>query len=65
MVERITPGQFHAAGGVEDWRVLYSGACTYFRTGSFATGVALVDAIGALADAEGNEADVASWMGRE
>jgi 4a-hydroxytetrahydrobiopterin dehydratase len=46
MTERITPRQFHEAVGVDDWRVLYEGACAYFRTGSFATGVALVGAIG-------------------
>ena len=51
MTELISPRQFHAAGGVEDWRVLFSGACAHFRTGSFAAGVALVDAIGRLADA--------------
>ena len=38
MTERITPGQFHEAAGVEDWRVLGEGACAYFRTGSFAAG---------------------------
>jgi 4a-hydroxytetrahydrobiopterin dehydratase len=48
---RVTPGQFHEATGVEDWRVVFSGACAHFRTGSFATGIALVDAIGRLAGA--------------
>jgi 4a-hydroxytetrahydrobiopterin dehydratase len=47
--EQITPGQFHDAEGVADWRVLFSGACAHFRTGSFATGITLVDAIGTLA----------------
>jgi len=51
MTEGIAPRQFHAAVGVEDWRVLFGGACAHFRTGSFAVGVALVDAIGRLADA--------------
>ena len=51
MTERISPRQFHEAAGVEDWRVLFDGACAHFRTGSFAAGVALVDAIGRLADA--------------
>src|SRR5437763_711957 len=50
MSERISPRQFHAADGVEDWRVLFEGACAHFRTGSFTAGVALVDAIGRLAD---------------
>ncbi len=49
MTVRIAPRQFHEAGGVEDWRVLFGGACAHFRTGSFAAGVALVDAIGRLA----------------
>jgi 4a-hydroxytetrahydrobiopterin dehydratase len=51
MSELISPRQFHEAAGVEDWRVLFGGACAHFRTGSFAAGVALVDAIGRLADA--------------
>jgi len=42
MTERITLRQFHEAAGVEDWRVLSEGACTYFRTGSFAAGARLV-----------------------
>jgi 4a-hydroxytetrahydrobiopterin dehydratase len=58
MTERISPRQFQEAGGVDDWRVLYDGACTYFRTGSFATGVALVAAIGTLADAANHHPDV-------
>jgi 4a-hydroxytetrahydrobiopterin dehydratase len=60
MAERITPRQFHEAVGVEDWRVLvyFDGACAHFRTGSFAVGVALVDAIGVLADAADHHPDV-------
>jgi 4a-hydroxytetrahydrobiopterin dehydratase len=58
MVEQITPGQFHQADGVADWRVVFEGASAYFRTGSFATGVALVDAIGTLADAANHHPDV-------
>jgi 4a-hydroxytetrahydrobiopterin dehydratase len=58
MTERITPGQFHQAGGVEDWRVLYHVACAHFRTGSFSAGVALVEAIGRLADAANHHPDV-------
>jgi 4a-hydroxytetrahydrobiopterin dehydratase len=52
MTERITPRQFQEAAGVEDWRVLSEGACTYFRTGSFAAGARLVHAIGQLAGLE-------------
>lgn len=58
MSERITAKQFHESGGVEDWRVLAFGACTYFRTGSFATGVKLVDAIGELAGAANHHPDI-------
>lgn len=42
MIERITPRQFHEAKGVEDWRVVGEGACTYFLTGSFAAGARLI-----------------------
>jgi len=49
IIERITPGQFQEPVGVDDWRVLFSRACASFRTGSFATSVPLVDAIGSLA----------------
>lgn len=58
MTERITPRQFHEAAGVEDWRALFNGACAHFRTRSFAQGVELVDAIGALADAANHHPDV-------
>ncbi len=58
MTERITPRQFHEAVGVEDWRVLGEGACTYFRTGSFAAGARLVHAISELAGMEDHHPDV-------
>lgn len=58
MTDRISPRQFHEASGVEDWRVLFGGPCAHFRTGSFATGVTLVDAIGRLADAANHHPDV-------
>jgi 4a-hydroxytetrahydrobiopterin dehydratase len=48
MSEPITARQFHAAPGVEDWRVLSEGACTLYRTGSFAAAARLVRAIGEL-----------------
>ena len=47
--ERITPGQFHEAAGVGDWRVVAEGACAYFRTGSFQSGARLVQRISELA----------------
>jgi len=58
MTEQITPRQFHAADGVEDWRVLGEGACAYFRTESFAAGARLVHAIGQLAGLEDHHPDV-------
>src|SRR5712692_9681101 len=45
MTDHISPKQFHDSEGVEDWRVLGDGACAYFRTGSFAAGARLVQAI--------------------
>jgi 4a-hydroxytetrahydrobiopterin dehydratase len=58
MPERITPQQFHDAEGVGDWREAGAGVCAHFATGSFATGVALVDEIGRLADAADHHPDV-------
>lgn len=46
MTVQITAGQFHAADGVEDWRCLYHVVSAYFRTGSLAAGIMLVDEIG-------------------
>jgi 4a-hydroxytetrahydrobiopterin dehydratase len=58
MTETITPQQFHDAAGIEDWRVLTTVACAHFRTGSYTGGVALVEAIGRLADAVDHQPDV-------
>lgn len=58
MTEQITPAQFHGSAGVDDWRALAHGVSAHFRTGSFATGVRLVDAIGNLADAANHHPDV-------
>ena len=54
MSERIERRRFHEI----DWRVVKDAASTHFRTGSFAAGVALVDAIGTLADAANHHPDV-------
>ncbi|MDI1462441.1 VOC family protein [Catellatospora sp. KI3] len=51
MAEQLTAGQFHAAEGVDDWRVLYHLVSACFRTDSFARGVALVGEIAGLLDA--------------
>jgi 4a-hydroxytetrahydrobiopterin dehydratase len=58
MTERLTARQFHGAEGVEDWRVVAEGACAYYRTGSFATGARLVDAISALPGLDDHHPDV-------
>jgi 4a-hydroxytetrahydrobiopterin dehydratase len=58
MSEQIEPRQFHEADGVEDWRVVGEGACTYFRAGSFAAGARLVDAISQLAGLDDHHPDV-------
>lgn len=58
MTEPISAQQFHESEGVEDWRVLDSGACAHFRTGSFATGLLFVNAIGELAEAANHHPDV-------
>ncbi len=56
--ERITPRQFHEADGTGDWRVLGEGACSFFRTGSFAAGARLVHAISGLAGLGDHHPDV-------
>jgi len=46
------------AAGLADWRQLFSALRTRFRTGDFATGLTLVNAIGALADRAGHHPDL-------
>ncbi|HEX6682182.1 MAG TPA: VOC family protein [Candidatus Limnocylindrales bacterium] len=58
MIQRIRPRQFHESAGVEDWRVLGEGACTYFRTGTFGAGARLVQAISELTGTDGRYPDV-------
>jgi len=58
MSERITVRQFHADPRVADWRVVGDGACTYFRTGSFAESARLVQAIGELPGLDSHSPDV-------
>ena len=50
----IAPARFHEV----DWRVMAYAACTRFRTGSLAEGVALAAAISRLAEASGQRPDV-------
>ncbi|GAA4735368.1 4a-hydroxytetrahydrobiopterin dehydratase [Isoptericola chiayiensis] len=58
MSDTITSEQFHAADGTQDWQVLDGVAAAVFATGSFATGVQLVDAIGELAESANHHPDV-------
>jgi 4a-hydroxytetrahydrobiopterin dehydratase len=58
MGDRITAQQFQDAEGTEDWHPEGSVAEATFRTGSFAAGVELVDAIGELAEAADHHPDV-------
>jgi 4a-hydroxytetrahydrobiopterin dehydratase len=56
--KRVTARAFHDADGVEDWRVLFSGAHAYFRTASFADGARFVAAIADVVAAVGHFPDV-------
>ena len=58
MPEWISAQQFHDEPGTAGWHVLYGGAQTVFRTGSFATGVEFIRRIAAETDAVGREPDV-------
>jgi 4a-hydroxytetrahydrobiopterin dehydratase len=44
----ISPSQFHATEGVEDWRVVSDGATAFFRTRSLAEGARLAQRIAEL-----------------
>ena len=56
--KRTTARAFHDADGVEDWRVLFSGAHAYFRVRSFEHGARFVAAIAEVAEAVGHFPDV-------
>ena len=58
MTGQITPQQFHEAEGAQDWRVVGDGACTFFRTDSFASSARLVQKIGELPGVEDHRPDV-------
>ena len=47
--KRTTARAFHAASGVEDWRVLFWGAMAYYRARSFAEGARFVAEIAEVA----------------
>ena len=56
--KRTTARALHDADGVEDWRVLFSGAHAYFRARSFEHGARFVAAIAEVAEAVGHFPDV-------
>ena len=58
MVHAIGVRQFNEQVPGNDWHRAYGGATAYFLTGSFAAGLALVNAIGELADAAGHHPDI-------
>jgi 4a-hydroxytetrahydrobiopterin dehydratase len=56
--KRTTARAFHDAAGLDDWRILFSGAHAYYRAKSFAEGARLVAAIAEVATAVGHFPDV-------
>ena len=58
MTEPITTRQFHSDPSLAEWRVLGDGACTCFRTGSFAESSRLIQAISELASLDDHTPDV-------
>jgi pterin-4a-carbinolamine dehydratase len=58
MTDYITPKQFRESEGVEDWRVVGDGANAFFRTGSFAKGARLVQAISELPGIDDHQPDI-------
>jgi 4a-hydroxytetrahydrobiopterin dehydratase len=56
--KRTSARAFHDAAGVDDWRVLFSGAHAYFRTGSFAEAARFAAAIAEVAEVLGHFPDV-------
>jgi 4a-hydroxytetrahydrobiopterin dehydratase len=62
---RTTARAFHDAVGVEDWRVLFSGAHAYVHVGSFAEAARFVAAIAEVAEAVGHFPDVGALSHRD
>lgn len=55
---RLSADEVREAEGLDDWRHLLTGIRARFRTGDFATGLALVDRIGAAAEEADHHPDV-------
>ncbi|WP_426321269.1 alpha/beta fold hydrolase [Microbacterium sp. E-13] len=49
-IETISPQEFHASEGVEDWRVLYWGAHVFYRAESLSHGARLVAEVVTIAE---------------
>lgn len=56
--QKLTAGEVREAPGLDDWRHLLVGIRARFRTGDFATGLALVDRIGAAAEEANHHPDI-------
>lgn len=57
-MDTITPEQFSAEPGVDDWSASDDGAVATYRTGDFATGAKLFARIADLADTANHHPDV-------
>ncbi|CAM3546449.1 4a-hydroxytetrahydrobiopterin dehydratase [Nocardioides zeicaulis] len=55
---KLTADEVREAPGLDDWRHLLRGIRARFRTGDFATGLALVDRIGAAAEEADHHPDI-------
>jgi 4a-hydroxytetrahydrobiopterin dehydratase len=58
MSDSISPRDFRAAGGTDDWRTVGDGARAFFDTGSFRRGTEFVTTIAQLADAANHHPEV-------
>ena len=58
MDDGITPDEFHASDGADDWRVLAEGAYAMWRTASLADAARFVDAIGRIEGVEDHRPDI-------
>ncbi len=56
--QKLTATEVQEAPGLDDWRLLLTGIRARFRTGDFATGLALVDRIGAAAEEANHHPDI-------
>ena len=56
--QKLTATEVQEASGLDDWRLLLTGIRARFRTGDFATGLALVDRIGAAAEEANHHPDI-------